>query len=354
MKILHIILSLQTGGAEHLLVDLLPRLCDLGNDVELLIFDGTTTAFYEELEKRGIKIHSLGGVGNVYHPKNVFKLIKFVGNYDIIHTHLFACQLYVPIAKAIRMSHTPLVTTEHSTNNRRRGKWYLKMLDRWMYSRYERVICISSSTRINLERQIGTNLNLVDIENGVDVERFRNPIKDISNNSEFIITMVARFFEAKDQDTLIKALSILPKDYKLNLVGGGPRLDVIKQLITDLDLEDRISLLGVREDIPRILSISDIIVLSSHWEGLSLSSIEGMASGRPFIASDVDGLREIVDGYGVLFPEGDYKTLASEIQSLCMSPERYNLIAQKCQQRASQFDISIMAEKYNKLYESLK
>ena len=49
MKILHVITSLSTGGAEHLLVDLLPQLRDLGNEVELLIFDGTHTAFYEEL-----------------------------------------------------------------------------------------------------------------------------------------------------------------------------------------------------------------------------------------------------------------------------------------------------------------
>ena len=352
-KVLHIITSLKTGGAEHLLVDLLPKLKELGNDVELLVFQGENTQFMQELQKKGIKIETLSLNGNVYNPINIFRLLKFFNGFDIIHTHLFACQLYVPIAKAFRLSCIPLVTTEHSTNNRRRGKWYLKMLDRWMYSRYKKVICISPSTRLNLESQIGTSINLINIENGVDIEKFRNPIKDISHNSEYIITMVARFFEAKDQDTLIKAMSILPKEYKLNLVGSGPRIDVVKKLIAELDLQDRICLLGVRKDIPNILSTSDIIVLSSHWEGLSLSSIEGMASGRPFIASDVDGLREIVDGYGILFPKGDFNSLAAKIQSLCMSPEKYQLIAKKCQQRAEQYDINIMAKKYNQLYESL-
>ena len=57
MRILHVITSLRTGGAEHLMVDLLPRLRDLGNVVELLVFDGTRTAFYEELAQKGIKIH---------------------------------------------------------------------------------------------------------------------------------------------------------------------------------------------------------------------------------------------------------------------------------------------------------
>lgn len=354
MKILHINISLRTGGAEHLMVDLLPKLRDLGNDVELLIFDGKRTHFFEELEQKGIKIHSLGIGGNIYNPLNILKLIKFIDKYDIIHTHLSICQLYAPIAKLLRFSKVPLVTTEHNATNRRREKWYLKPLDKWMYSRYKHIICIANQTYTNLVEYIGKNDNISTIFNGVDISRFLNPIKDISKQDRYIITMAAAFRDQKDQDTLIKAMTILPDEYSLRIVGDGARRQVLEQLTAELGLKKRVSFLGIRSDIPELLRDSDINVLSSHWEGLSLSSIEGMASGRPFIASDVDGLREIVDGYGVLFPEGDYKTLASEIQSLCMSPERYNLIAQKCQQRASQFDISIMAEKYNKLYESLK
>ena len=109
IKILHVITSLRTGGAEHLMVDLLPRLRDLGNEVELLVFDGTRTAFYEELEQMGIKIHSLGIGSNVYHPRNMFKLRKFVAKYDIIHTHNTACQLFVPVAKILKCSKAKLV-----------------------------------------------------------------------------------------------------------------------------------------------------------------------------------------------------------------------------------------------------
>lgn len=99
--------------------------------------------------------------------------------------------------------------------------------------------------------------------------------------------------------------------------------------------------------------ISPIRDIKSHWEGLSLSSVEGMASGRPFVASDVDGLREVVDGAGVLFPHGDHEALAHSIQELCENPELYKQVAQRCQERAKQFDISIMAEKYNQLCQNL-
>ena len=68
MKILHVITSLRTGGAEHLMVDLLPELKKMGNEVELLVFDGTRTPFYEQAEAMGIKIHSLAIGESVYSP----------------------------------------------------------------------------------------------------------------------------------------------------------------------------------------------------------------------------------------------------------------------------------------------
>ena len=352
MKILHIITSLATGGAEHLMVDLLPRLRELGYDVEILLFDGKHTPFYEQLEATGIAIHNLSMGGNVYHPRNLWRLTQFLcqHRYDIVHTHNTACQLFVPIARILSRSKIRLFTTEHSANNRRRSKWWLKPIDRWMYGRYERVICISEQPRKNLEEHIGHRNNIVTVLNGVDVARFSHPIKDITANDQFVITMVASLSAAKDQDTLIRAIALLPEQYHLQLVGDGPRRAELDALSQQLGMSDRITFLGIRTDIPEIMEQSDVMVLSSHWEGLSLSSIEGMASGRPFVASDVDGLREVVEGYGVLFPEGDSPALAHTIQELCENPERYHKVAQRCQQRAQEFDISVMANRYSELY----
>ncbi len=136
-----------------------------------------------------------------------------------------------------------------------------------------------------------------------------------------------------------------------NLWATGPVVASLK--IGELQLEGRVRLLGIRTDIPDILAHSDVVVLSSHWEGLSLSSIEGMASGRPFVASDVDGLREIVKGYGILFPHQDYRALASAIQQLCENPVEYRRVAERCQAKAKQYDISLMAKKYNEVYQDL-
>lgn len=93
MKILHVITSLRTGGAEKLMVDLLPRLKAKGFDVDLLLFDGTDTPFRREIEAKGIRVFDMGVGGSVYSPAKLFKLLTYLKKYDVVHTHNTACQL---------------------------------------------------------------------------------------------------------------------------------------------------------------------------------------------------------------------------------------------------------------------
>ena len=113
-------------------------------------------------------------------------------------------------------------------------------------------------------------------------------------------------------------------------------------------------LLGLRTDVPNILKTADVVVMSSHWEGLSLSNIEGMSAGKPFVASDVNGLREVTQGYGLLFPHEDAEALAKIIQQLHEDRQYYQQIAARCYERAKEFDISKMASAYAEVYRQLK
>ncbi|MBQ0021936.1 MAG: glycosyltransferase [Prevotellaceae bacterium] len=384
MRILHVITSLRTGGAEKLMVELLPRLkktlsplplygegchpdgyltshlssLTLEMDVKLLVFDGVRTPFYEELERRGVKIHSFGENCSVYNPLFVFRLIPFLRQFDIVHTHNTACQMFVAMANVF--VGTRIVTTEHNTSNRRRGKWYWKMIDKWMYRQYSDIICISDQTEVNLREHLANDEGICGkiktVYNGVDVRSFVEALPlDVDKASKYIIAMVAAFRPQKDQDTLVKAIARLPKQkYELWLVGGGSeREEIVKQLAKDLGIADRVKFLGIRNDIPSIVKTADVVVLSSHYEGLSLSSIEGMASGKPFIASDVDGLHEIVNGYGILVPHEDDKALAEAIKKCCEDKEYAAEVGKKCQVRAMMYDISVMAEGYNDVYKEL-
>ena len=169
-----------------------------------------------------------------------------------------------------------------------------------------------------------------------------------------VVTMVAGFRYQKDQDTLIRAMRHLPKEeYELWLVGDGERRGELEVLVANLGLNDQVKFWGIRGDVPSLLKRSDVVVMSSHYEGLSLSNIEGMSVGKPFIASDVDGLYEMTNGAGLLFAHGDDKQLAELIQTLMGDCVFYKQIATQCLLRAKLFDISKMVDGYMKVYEYL-
>ena len=145
---------------------------------------------------------------------------------------------------------------------------------------------------------------------------------------------------------------MLPDNYKLLLIGDGDLRKKNENLVNQLGIFNRVKFLGLRSDIPELLNTSDITVLSSYHEGLSLSSIEGMAC-KPFIASNVPGLREIVQGAGILFEKGNAEELAYHIQKLGSNQSYYNQIAIQCWERAQHYDLSTMVEKYLEVYKNV-
>ena len=154
----------------------------------------------------------------------------------------------------------------------------------------------------------------------------------------------------KSNDCILKALQVLPKKYKLLLAGDGELKNEIENLAKTLDLSDRVHFLGNRNDVPQLLKSVDVIILSSNHEGLSLSSIEALASGKPFIASDVPGLREIVKSYGLVFEKGNIQDLVEKILSMEQSSELRTKVIATCMTRAQDFDIQKMITAYIKLY----
>ena len=365
MRILQVITSLDMGGAETLVVNLIPRLQDLGHTVDLCVFDCTETPLTKRLrfESPQTKIYALGH--GVYNPIYILKLAKIMKNYDVVHTHNSSPQLFVAIANMF--VRTKLVSTEHNTSNRKRNwKWY-RPIESWMYGRYNHVICISKIAEEKLREYMGGEwLNerskrywsITTINNGIDVKAISEAVPckellDLKENRKAIL-MVAGFRKQKDQDTILKALTLLDKNKsEVWFAGIGERMKNVQQLAKSLGVDDRVRFLGLRTDIPNVLKAADIIVMSSHWEGLSLSNVEGMSAHKPFIASDVNGLREVTKGYGILFPHEDAKTLANEIEQLVENKEYYDEITDHCYNRALEFDISKMVNSYADIYRNL-
>lgn len=356
MKILHVITCIDdAGGAEKLMEDLLPGLKKEGCDVSCLVFYGFDSKNRRTLEASGVKIYELSRNNHYYSPIKILKLIPYVRQFDIVHTHNTPAVIFTAIANL--MGKAKLVMTVHNTDGKLRHIWGLKMFDKWIHSRYHAIICCSEAAEKNLRPYIPNHPNIRYVSNGVKLSKFvqAEPSVDgiMSNHDTKKIVMVAWFRKQKNHQVLIDALRYLPSEFEVFFVGNGETKDECIKKSEELGLNSRIHFLGMRSDVPNILKASDYIVLSSHYEGLSLSSIEGMAVGKPFIASDVNGLHEIVGGAGVLFPDGNAKALANSILELDHNPVLYQETAKKCYERAMLYDISSMVKGYKEVYDKL-
>lgn len=358
MKILHVIDDMNYGGAQSLLSDLVLVQKRNNINVSVLVLKACSSGFIQKLKIEGIPVYILTDNGSVYNPLLTFKIICYFNKFEIVHVHLFPAQYWVALAKLLSFSNVLLITTEHSTQNKRRNNIILKYVDDFVYRfMYKCTVCCSDKA-LETFRVSYPQANAVSIPNGIDIDRFIQAVSVdkmelFGSNTIFVITMVARFQYPKRQDTVIKALQNLPKDIHAVFVGGEGTdnyMEKCKRLIADMGLQDRTHFLGLRDDVPSILKATDVIILASEYEGLSLSSIEGMSVDRPFVATDVNGLREIVDGAGLLFDNGDYERLASIIFDLYNNPVQCAMIAKQCIERAKHYDIKIMEKAYHELY----
>lgn len=362
MKILYVIKDLDIGGAQRLVSELLPLVRE-EHEVDLLLFQEEINLFSKKVHDAGIRV--ICQKASLKNPISIWKLRKVIRQYDLVHVHLFP-ELYLS-ALAAWGTKVPLVFTEHSTSNRRRGKAYLRPLEKWMYHRYKRIITISQQTQDALMQWVqarSTDKRFVVIENGIDTEAFRRVQKSVdSQDNDNIgqeaksvcqIIMVSRFVEAKDQETVIRAMKHLDDTFHLSFVGDGERMPVCQQLVKDMGVEERVSFLGRSADIPSLVCKADIGVQSSHWEGFGLTAVELMAAGLPVVATDVPGLKQVVENAGLLFDAGDDKQLAQHIKELATNKTLYHDVSKRCQQRSAQYDISVTAHRYSRLYHEVK
>lgn len=349
MRVLHVISSLEIGGAQRLLSDLLPMQRQQGIDVSLLVLKPEDNEFSQKIVVAGVPIISLD-VKHLGNPFSVVRIRRLIKDYDIVHAHLVHA-LYL-CSVAARGMNTSLVYTEHSTYNNRRRYVLLRPIEKWIYGRYQKLACVSQQAQEALQKWLQKDdERFYVVNNGIDTTYFTSIRREVIPNS---LIMVSRFVPSKDQETVIRAMQLLDKEITLRLVGDGETLEHCKQVAKDCQVEDRVFFLGARADVAELMAASYIGIQSSKWEGFGLTAVEMMAVGLPVIATDVDGLKQVVEGAGLLFPVGDYTILSEMIKAIICDKAKYDSMVKASKERAADFDISHCVWKYSEIYKEVR
>lgn len=353
MKILHVINSLGSGGAEKLVVDMSNHLSKEGYEVGVFTFVSENNFFEHKLSK---EICYYKNENKKYFSlKKIVRLYKTIKQYDVIHAHLFP-SFYIVAFLSFLVRNKKFVYTEHNThNNRRKAKYHL--LEKIIYSRYMAITSISIGVKRALEKWVPIKKSVL-INNFVKVNEIKNvePLMRSTiklSDADEIIVMIGSFSNnQKDQNTIIRSLKHLPTKFKLLLIGDGVlRLDS-ERYAESIGVNGRVCFLGTRKDVYNILKACDYGVLSSNWEGFGIVALEYMACGLPAIGTNVEGLNEVITEKESLFEVADDKHLANIILSLYSDKNLKESIVKRQQTRLKEYDINIIMNKMIELYKS--
>lgn len=358
MNILHIVLALDTGGLERVVLDLMEKSSD--QFTQYLCCLNKVGACKVELESMAIPYWELANYGS-RKIRTLLALRKIIieNNIDVIHTHNPSPHFYGCLVGLF--CRVPIIHTKHGRNY---PKNKFLVLKNYVFSYFtDKIVCVSDdamSVALDIEkvpaRKVQTILNGIDIDKYSNI-RSKDSLSLIDVNREIIsIGIVARLSAEKDHATLLHALSLVVKEYsnvKLIIVGDGPLRSELEKLAIDLDVMAYCSFLGNRDDIPQLLSQIDLFVLSSITEGVSLTLLEAMAASLPIVCTDVGGNSEVVeDGVnGIIVPSREPALLAKALLELIRHPERRLQMGKAGFKRVkSVFSIQRTVAEYEKLY----
>jgi sugar transferase (PEP-CTERM/EpsH1 system associated) len=367
IKILHIMHSLQIGGLENGVVNLVNNL-DNGRFRHIVCCIDSSGPMAKRFEMP-VEIFALQkGNGRDYLlPFKTAGLIRKIKP-DIVHTRNWSAidgvigARLAGVKYIIHGEHGREATDPTGANNFR--KRVRRGLSPWI----TKFITVSTELRNWLVHDIGISKQKVtQIINGVDTEQFKpaeetqaEKIKFGFKPDSFIIGIVGRLDPVKDHETLFRAFKVFsdknPESSYLVVLGKGQLEDRLKTVARELDISKKIIFAGDEVPIPEFYRCMDVYVLPSIFEGISNTILEAMASGLPVITTRVGGNTELVeDGQtGFLFNTGDYRSLAEKLTVYFMNSTlaREHGLAGRARTE-KQFSVSEMVNKYEKIYTSL-
>lgn len=357
IKITYIIPSLDSGGAERFIVDLLLNLDQEIFSPTLILFK-RSGQWIKELESRGIKVLVFRKQSkfDLYNFWLIWRSIKKIQP-QIVHTQLGG-DLYGRLAAKL-LGVPIIVRTEQNINNGENliTRWFKRISRNWD----SRTIAISEAVKQDAIYRYHLSPKKIEvIPNGLNLEKFPQKIKPAvtAQKEKIIFGTLGRLVKQKDQMTLIKAWSLLKNQRAVCLIAGqGPLHNQLNREIKRLNLNQRIKLVGPVNNSASWLSSLDAFLFPSQWEGQGLALLEAGLIGLPLIAAPVGGIKELInDANGLMAPAGNAAAWAKKIDYLA---ERLNSaeITEKSQilrqQIINNYDIKKISTVYSRLYKHL-
>lgn len=355
--ILNIISSREGGGAEFLVRQLNRLYSKKGVESHALYLTGNNNGLESNESALGVNPRS---------PFNILRIRKALVHFRnkskgelIVHVHLTWPFFYVPLA-SFGLRGIKLVYTEHSTINKRRKIPLFWVLERFCYSRYSKIICISKGVRSSLTIWLGERLSerMVIVLNGSSIYNLAN--RSSVKGRKIRLISVGSLTPKKNFVTILHAISQLPDLVETYfLVGDGPEKSRLYNVIQGEQIQDKVKLIGWSDSIEEYFHKADIQIIPSLWEGFGLVAVEGMSTGLPVVASNVAGLNEVLDlsNPAVTFVDNP-KNVVNWVESITVAIEKLRsdgaeelAIASRAQ--AEKFTLEKMADRYIEVYHSI-
>ncbi|MCC7161386.1 MAG: glycosyltransferase family 4 protein [Anaerolineae bacterium] len=352
MRVLHITGTFAAGGiATSLwhLIRYLQQTSGIENEIAGLYEIGV---FGERLAAAGVPAHNFE-LKTKYDPRGLSQLSALLrsGSFDVVHAQGWPAIWYVALVSLWHTQQRYFVSEQSVTNRRRR--WYLKPLERFLFSRYGNIVAVSKAVRDALVSFLPeTSSKITVVYNSADLraleaakqpKAFARAYLNIPDDA-LVILSGGGLEHKKGVDVSIRAMARLQNTNPalaplLLIASDGSRRAFLEQLAAQLGVRSRVRFIGFRDDMPRVMSAADVLVSSSRWEGFGMVILEAMSLGLPVVATAVGGVPELIENQesGLLVPSEDPEALADGLARVLTNPEWAARLACVAQQRAEGF-----------------
>jgi len=380
LKILIAIPCLLSGGTEIQTINLTKVLRSFGLRVNVLCYFEYDDRIVQKFRETGCLVKLLGLNRRIFFIsflKTLKKEIRCIKP-DIAHIQYMAPGALPIIAS--RLARVKIVlTTVHQPYTKSHGR-LAKLILRATSKLTDRFISVSRNTEhswfgtsiiFDEKKKLNIQPHHFTIHNAIDTDKIRSIINNIDQNSikeilnipddRVIIGTVSRLRYEKGIDTLIEAflqLTQLQSNIHLLIVGGGPDEEMLQKRVRESGISSQVTFLGTVdwERAIELMSIMDIVVVPSRFEGFGLSAAEAMAAGKPVIASNTSGLKEVVSNNetGIFVPVDNSNALKNAMMKLISDPQLRNKLGNAGKTRVNEnFSMEIFTKKIHALYNGI-